>query len=147
MGLLLVHVAATFVMVGIIWFVQVVHYPLFAKVGRTGFSAYSEAHSRLTGYVVGPPMLVEAATAVLLVLRRPDEVPAALAWAGLALLAGVWLSTALLQSPRHGRLALGFDAGTYRFLVASNWARTVLWSLRGVLVLWMAAGAAGAPSG
>ena len=145
--LLVAHLAATLVMVGVIWFVQVVHYPLFAKVGRTGFSAYSEAHSRLTGYVVGPPMLVEAATAVLLILRRPDEVPAALAWAGLALLAGVWLSTALLQSPRHGRLALGFDARTYRSLVASNWARTALWSLRGVLVLWMAAGAAGAPSG
>ena len=137
--LLLAHVAATLVMVGIIWFVQIVHYPLFGRVGREEFAAYSEAHSRLTGFVVGPPMLVEAATAVLLVLRRPDGVPAFPAWTGLLLLAGVWLSTALLQSPQHKRLSLGFDHRSHRFLVASNWARTALWSLRGPLVLWMAA--------
>ncbi len=55
-------------MVGVIWFVQVVHYPLFSRVGDSGFAAYSGAHSRLTGFVVGPPMLVEAATAVALVI-------------------------------------------------------------------------------
>ena len=57
---LLAHVAATLFMVGVIWFVQVVHHPLFSRVGPEKFSLYSEAHSRLTTYVVGPPMLVEA---------------------------------------------------------------------------------------
>ena len=137
--LLLVHLTATLVMVGIIWFVQIVHYPLFGRVGAEGFSAYSEAHSRLTGFVVGPPMLTEAATAILLPFIRPEAVPAAAAWTGLLLLAGIWLSTALLQSPRHRDLGGGFDACTHRFLVASNWLRTVLWSARGLLVLWMAA--------
>ena len=55
---LLVNLAATLFMVGIIWFVQVVHYPLFARVGSRGFILYSKAHSRLTTYVVGLPMLV-----------------------------------------------------------------------------------------
>ena len=96
MSALLVHLAATFYMVGVIWFVQVVHYPLFAKVGATGFAAYSRTHSRLTGFVVGPPMLVEAATAVALVVYRPEGVSALLAWTGLVLLALVWASTALL---------------------------------------------------
>lgn len=63
-------------MVGVIWFVQVVHYPLFVRVGPSGFSTYSGAHSRLTGYVVGPPMLVEMATAIPLLVVRPIEVPA-----------------------------------------------------------------------
>ena len=62
----LAHVAATLFMVGLIWFVQIVHYPLFGSVGRGGFAGYSQAHSRLTGFVVGPPMLVEAGTAVAL---------------------------------------------------------------------------------
>jgi hypothetical protein len=92
---LLVHVAATLFMVGVIWFVQVVHYPLFSRVGPEKFSLYSEAHSRLTTYVVGPPMLVEAATALLLVFRRPEGVPLAAALIGLALVAAVWFSTAL----------------------------------------------------
>ena len=137
--LLLAHLTATLFMVGVIWFVQVVHYPLFARVGPEGFSFYSEAHSRLTSYVVGPPMLVEAATALLLVFRRPEGVPLAAALSGLALVAVIWLSTALLQVPRHDILGSGFDRRAWSGLVLSNWARTIAWSIRGALVLWMAA--------
>ncbi len=56
---LLAHLAATLFMAGVIWFVQVVHYPLFSRIGSEKFSLYSNAHSRLTTCVVGPPMLVE----------------------------------------------------------------------------------------
>lgn len=136
---LLVNLAATLVMVGIIWFVQIVHYPLFGSVGTRGFPAYSEAHTRLTGFVVGPPMLAEAATSVLLIIARPQAIPAGAAWTGLLLVAGIWLSTALLQAPHHRYLGRGFDASSHRFLVTSNWLRTILWSIRGLLVLWMAA--------
>ena len=133
--LLLVHAAATLFMVGVIWFVQVVHYPLFARVSPSSFSAYSVRHTRLTGLVVGPPMLLEAATAVALVLWNPPGVSVSLLWAGLFVVAGIWLSTALLQAPRHTTLGDGFDPAVHRFLVTSNWLRTVLWSLRGLLVL------------
>jgi hypothetical protein len=141
--LLLAHAAATLFMVGIIWFVQVVHYPLFARVGAAGFAAYSTRHTRLTGLVVGPPMLVEAVTAVALVVRTPPEVSNWLLWAGLVLLAGIWLSTVLLQSRRHTELGLGFDLSAHRSLVGSNWVRTVLWSLRGLIVLWILSEAMG----
>ncbi len=140
---LLAHLAATLFMVGVIWFVQVVHYPLFSRVGSERFVPYSEAHSRLTTYVVGPPMIIEAATALLLVFSRPEGVSLATALIGLALVAVVWLSTALLQVPRHTTLGSGFDRRAWSGLVLSNWVRTVAWSARGVLVLWMAARAIG----
>ena len=140
---LLANAAATMFMVGVIWFVQIVHYPLFSRVGVSGFAAYSGAHSRLTGLVVGPPMLVEAATAVALVIRTPPGISASLAWTGLVLLVAIWLSTALLQSPRHTELGRGFDVPSHRYLVTSNWLRTVLWSLRGLIVLWILAEAMG----
>jgi len=133
--LLLAHAAATLFMVGVIWFVQLVHYPLFARVGRPGFAAYSGSHARLTGLVVGPPMLLEAATAVALVVWTPPGISVPLVWVGLILVAGIWLSTAFLQSPRHTTLGRGFDPSAHRFLVTSNWLRTVLWSLRGLVVL------------
>ena len=99
---LLVHLAATLVMVGVIWFVQIVHYPLFCGVGSGSFALYySDAHSRLTTYVVGPPMLIEAATTLLLVFRCPEDLPLAAALVGLALVGVVWLSIALLQVPHH----------------------------------------------
>ncbi|HEX7170157.1 MAG TPA: hypothetical protein VF206_04945 [Rubrobacter sp.] len=141
--LLLAHAAATLFMVGIIWFVQVVHYPLFARVGAAGFAAYSATHARLTGLVVGPPMLVEAATAIALVVSTPPKVSSWLLWVGLVLLAGIWLSTALLQSPSHTELGRGFDLSAHRSLVGSNWVRTVLWSLRGLIVLWILSEAMG----
>jgi hypothetical protein len=137
--ILLAHLAATLFMVGVIWFVQVVHYPLFSRVGPEKFSLYSEVHSRLTTYVVGPPMFVEALTALLLVFQRPEGVPLAAALIGLALVVAVWLSTALLQVPRHTTLGSGFDRRAWSGLVLSNWVRTVAWSARGGLVLWMAA--------
>ena len=126
-------------MVGVIWFVQVVHYPLFARVGEDGFAPYSEAHSRLTTYVVGPPMLLEAATALVLVFRRPEGIPPWAALAGLGLVALVWASTVLLQVPRHTALGSGFDREAWSGLVLTNWVRTAAWTARGALVLWMVA--------
>jgi hypothetical protein len=41
--------------------------------------------------------------------------------------------------PAHGRLAEGFDAGVHARLVATNWIRTMAWTLRGALVVWWVA--------
>jgi hypothetical protein len=54
-------------MLGLIWFVQIVHYPLFSSVGEREFAGYEIQHSRLTAFVVGPPMLIEALSAIALV--------------------------------------------------------------------------------
>lgn len=137
MTILLANAAATLFMTGLIWFVQVVHYPLFAAVGAAEFPAYSRSHQSLTTLVVGPPMLVEAITAAILVLARPAAIPAWLAWLGLALVGAIWLSTALLQVPAHGKLSSGFSADIGAMLVSTNWIRTAGWSLRGGVVLAM----------
>ncbi|MBK8975675.1 MAG: hypothetical protein IPM29_07100 [Planctomycetes bacterium] len=131
-----VHAAATFVMVGVIWFVQVVHYPLFAAVGRAEFAAWQAANLRRTTWVVAPAMAIEALAAGALTLLRGD----ALAWLGGTLLAVVWLSTALVQVPCHGRLERSFDAAAARRLVRSNWLRTGAWSARGAVALELLSG-------
>jgi hypothetical protein len=46
-------------------------------------------------------MLLEAATAILLVFGRPEGLPFAAGLAGLVLVVLIWLSTALLKAPRH----------------------------------------------
>jgi hypothetical protein len=134
---LLANAAATLFMTGLIWFVQIVHYPLFAAVGSAEFPAYSRAHQSLTTFVVGPPMLIEALTASVLVFVRPAGVPAWLPWSGLVLVGVIWISTALLQIPAHGRLSAGFSEETGALLVSTNWVRTVAWSLRGAVVVAM----------
>jgi hypothetical protein len=134
---LFLHAAATLYMTGLIWFVQVVHYPLFGAVRRESFADYEKKHTQLTGRVVTPPMLVELVTAVALVFRRPAALPAVWVWIGLALLVAIWLSTAFLQVPAHRRLLEGFDADVHRRLVRSNWLRTAAWTARGMLALWL----------
>jgi hypothetical protein len=129
------HAFVTLFMTGLIWFVQVVHYPLFDRVGKAEFAGYERQNTRRTGWVVGGPMLLELALALLLVWS-PGGL---MAWIGLGLLGIVWLSTAIGQMPAHLRLEQGFDAQAYRRLVRGNWIRTVCWTLRGVLAIVMLA--------
>jgi len=137
--ILLLQIVSTWFLVGLIWTIQIVHYPLFAAVGTDRFVAYEASHTRLITFVVGPVMLVEAATAALLVAMRPASVPAWIAWTGLALVIVIWLSTAILQVPDHAKLADGFDSTAHAHLVGTNWIRTIAWTARGLLLaaaLW-----------
>ncbi len=124
-----IHLAATVFMTGLIWFVQVVHYPLFAAVGREQFANYEQLHTTLTTYVVGPVMLLELGTALLVAYSRPGVT----SYLGLGLLAVIWASTAFLQVPKHNVLQYGFDAQAHAALVSTNWIRTVCWTARTVL--------------
>ena len=135
--LLVVHLVATVAMVGLIWFVQVVHYPLFTAVGREQFVAYEDAHRRLTAYVVGPFMAVEGVTALWIAAVPPTGVSRLAAFVGLVLLAVIHASTVFLQVPAHMALSEQFDATTARRLVRTNWIRTAGWSARGLLAAAM----------
>ena len=125
-------------MVGLIWFVQVVHYPMFSLVGTDAFSQYESVHQRLTTYIVAPLMLLELGTAIALVVNRPPEIPVASVWIALILVGVAWLSTAVLQIPAHSALQSGFDDTIHQRLVSTNWIRTtpglvgVCWSFRGL---------------
>jgi len=126
----LVHLVSTLMMAGVILFVQVVHYPLKARVGAGAFPGYQRGHTLRTSWVVVPLMIPELASAAWLAALPPAPTLRPLAWTGLALLGLIWLSTALLQAPDHGRLGGGFDDRVHRRLVRTNWIRTAAWLLR-----------------
>lgn len=133
-AVMLAQLVATLVMVGVIWFVQVVHYPLMARLGRESFAGWQAANLVRTSWVVVPPMLIEAGCA-LLAPFLDTPVPRGELLLGLALLGGVWASTFLLQVPLHTRLEAGFDPLLHLRLVRTNLLRSALWSARGVLVV------------
>lgn len=136
--LLMAQAVASGAMGGLIWFVQIVHYPLFARVTGAGDREYAAEHQRRTAWVVIPFMLVEGAVATLLVIAPPPGVPRAAAVVGLGLVLLVWLSTAAVQMPLHGRLGReGHAPAVVAALVRSNWPRTVLWTARALLAVWM----------
>lgn len=124
-------------MTGVIWMIQLVHYPLFNRVGADAFRAYEAAHASAITLLVMPLMFVELFTALALAASPPDGVPPLIVWVGLGLVGVVWVMTVLVHVPQHNRLALGFDDATYRALVATNWVRTLAWSARSILVIYM----------
>ena len=129
---LVANLAATLFMTGVIWFVQLVHYPLFAYYRDDAFAI----HAQRTAYVVALPMLVEALTAFLLLVKRPTS---PVLWVGLFLVGLIWLSTNFLQIPMHAKLESGFDPTAHQRLVRTNWLRTTAWSARSALMLWAVA--------
>jgi len=140
--LLIVHAAATWALCGLIWIVQLVHYPLFALVGDRAFPGYQAAHTRRITPLVAPLMGAELVTGGLLALEPVAGVDATLMRVGFALIVALWLSTAFLQVPCHARLERSFDARAHRRLVGTNWLRTALWTVRAVMVAVALNGAA-----
>jgi len=135
--LLVLHAAATFSLLGLIWVVQLVHYPSFAWVRREEFSRFAKFHVDRISFIVVPLMFLELFTGAGLCLLRPDRVPAPWAWAGLGMIAAIWLVTALVSVPMHRRLLQGFDEKALRLLLGWNWIRTGLWTLRSAGLIWV----------
>jgi hypothetical protein len=134
MFILIAQVASTWAMVGLIWFVQTVHYPLMGHIGRRGFEDYEKLHMSRTTWVVAPLMLIELGSNLALLLPSAgfDQ---RLLGVGLFLLVVIWLSTYFLQVPQHERLSRGSDELAHRRLVRSNWVRTIAWTARGIWTL------------
>lgn len=134
--LLLLNVVLAAYLTGLIWTVQLVHYPGFALVPATGFAAYHRAHLRRMGWVVMAPMVAE----LLLAAAWTWVAGTAVAWAGLGLLLVIWAVTFFVSVPLHNRLVTDGPAyATVYGLVRTNWLRTLAWTVRLVVlgaVLW-----------
>lgn len=133
--LFLIHLFMTIYMTGIIWMVQIVHYPLMGRVGEAYFVAYERSHTMLMSFVVGPQMIIELGTAVLLALQMKNL--QGLWWVNLVLIGIIWASTFFIQVPLHETLSNGFEKTAHLKLVHSNWIRTVAWTIRAGLVLYL----------
>ena len=148
---LIAQIMASTTMAAIAWFVQMIHYPLFAVVQSSGGTTveaaglprsaardYHNENLRRTRPVVLLPMAVEAASATWLAFFPPAAVGRGPAIAGLSLVAIVILSTALVQVPLHESLRSGdAPAETVNRLVRSTRIRTVAWTARAMLAAWM----------
>ena len=124
-------------MTGVIWFVQIVHYPLFIFADKESFPEFSKTHSNSTGYVVILPMLLELMTALMLLFLYQTSPFYKYYIAAFILLTVIWISTFLIQVPVHKKLPGGYNKNRIEILVKYNWIRTVGWSLRTILLLYL----------
>lgn len=134
MSVLVVSAAATWAMAGVIWTMQLVHYPQLGELSALRPATAAANHQRRITWVVGPLMAAEGVTALMLLFARPSTMSTASAWAAAALLGLALASTVLVQVPHHGRLSAGHDDGLVRDLIRFNWIRTAAWTMRAVLL-------------
>ncbi len=136
--LLFATLLLTVFMTGVIWFVQMVHYPIFLKVTPSSFTEFHQAHTVWTGRVVMLPMILELIGATgLLWIRWESSLPNGLNYVAFGLLVAVWGITGLVSVPLHNRLAGGYDAVVIHQLIYSNWLRTAAWTLRSGILLYL----------
>ena len=130
--MLVLHLIATSVMVGVIWVIQLVHYPSFHFVELKQYNTFQRFHMSRISYVVIPAMLTELFTLILIVISM-DQIDT-LVHASAILLIFIWLMTAVFFSGVHQKLTLGYDQTVVDKLVKLNWGRTLLWTLRLLLI-------------
>jgi len=135
--LLVLILAASWTMVGLIWFVQIVHYPLLSIVPASNAVEVATEHQRRTAWVVMLPMAVQGFTSLGLMRWVPTGVSTWLPWANGVFVAIALASTVLLSVPRHARMAENPDEQVGRELVLTNWPRTIAWTACGVLLAAM----------
>jgi hypothetical protein len=126
-----IHLAVTWMLVGLIWVVQILVYPQFQKVAAAEFNAYHFSHCLRIGLIVAPLLFTEIATSAWLLYAGQRTLPFVIS---LGLIPVVWLCTAVFQAPMHIKLMRGFDAPLIHRLILTNWIRTLAWTARGVLV-------------
>ena len=131
--ILLFHILSTAIMCGVVWFVQMIHYPLFAFVEGDNFAKFEKEHIRLTKFLIMPAMLVEIATAIILIFDTPLSLN--YSYINLFVLGLIWISTFFIQVPLHSKLSSAKNESIIKRLIATNWIRTILWTGRLVLLL------------
>ena len=139
MTTLVIAATASWAMVGLIWMVQLVHYPMLAMYSAAAPATAAADHQRRISWVVGPLMVAEGFSALILLAERPATMPAWSAWAAAALLGVALTSTVMVQVPLHARLAERHDVRDAAQLISSNWVRTAAWTMRGLLLAWVLA--------
>jgi len=117
-------------MTGVIWFVQLVKYPMLRPPGEDTPETYHLEYTRRMGRVVAPVMVLELILQCLWMVREPGLA----SYLAGSLLSLIWVSTFALQVPRHQKLCQNYTPALHRALVRGNWIRTLAWSARAAIL-------------
>ena len=122
-------------MFGVIWIMQIVHYPLMRFVSGEQFARFETAHRVRISWVVGPLMLIEGVCVLAFLFAPPAGLPWWLPWVGAGVEAIAIGTTVFVSAPLHERLNAHFDEATLHRLVATNWIRTIAWTCRAAVAI------------
>ena len=128
-----VHFLSTSLMVGIIWVIQLLHYPTFHFIKESDYVEFQHFHMQRISFIVVPVMIIELLSGFMLVYYFRSN----LLILCLIILLFIWLITFVFFTKLHQSLLDGYDKKIVDKLVKINWSRTVLWSLRLIILIYI----------
>ncbi|MGD8658216.1 MAG: hypothetical protein PVJ35_07835 [Desulfobacterales bacterium] len=125
------NIAISWGLLLLIWLVQIIIYPGLSRIPSNDFVNYHSWYVVRISAIVLPLMIGEAIITIAWAVWAKVSIYAAVA-VGFVVI--IWLSTFLLQVPIHKKLRSGKEDSHIKRLVATNWIRTIAWSLKAVWV-------------
>ena len=126
--LLIAHLIFSSVMTGVIWVIQIVHYPSFHFIEKELYTAFQKFHMNKISIIVMPIMLAELITGIMLLFDKSSK--SFFLITSLIILILIWAITGVFFSKVHSKLIFGYQELVVNQLVVMNWIRTLLWTLR-----------------
>ena len=136
--LFMIHLVSTSFMVGVIWIVQLVHYPTFLFIDEQKSYDFQKFHMSRISYIVMPAMTTELFSGIYIYIYSNMAIDSNLFLLALTILIINWVITALVFVKMHNKLLINYKIEIISLLVKWNWLRTLLWSVRLILLLRMA---------
>ena len=128
------HLIFSAIMVGVIWVIQLVHYPAFHFIDKDMYASFQKFHMNKISIIVIPIMLAELITGMMLFLDKSSKSPFLII--SFVILVLIWLITGVFFSKAHNELMTGYQELVVNQLVVMNWIRTLLWTLRLLLLTY-----------
>ena len=121
-----IHSLVDFGMCVVLWLVQLVIYPSFLRVEPSELIAWHKAYTFRVSFVILPLMLGQLVIAILSVW----EDPSILEWVAFTFVLVCWILNFFVSVPLHRKIEQNDTTEeTRQKLIATNWPRTILWSV------------------
>ena len=131
----LLNLVLSFIAVGLIWTIQLVHYPSMKFIPKERFVEYHNFHSMRISILAMPLMLAELVTSLMLFYQNFNNAIQTIFLSNLIIVVLIWLSTFLIQVPLHNALSKEKNTKKLSKLICTNWIRTILWTCRSALMI------------
>ena len=128
-----IHFLSTSLMVGIIWVIQLLHYPAFHFIKESDYVEFQHFHMQRISFIVVPVMVLELFSAFMMVYYIQSN----LLILCFIILLFIWLITFIFFTKLHQSLLGGYDNTIVDKLVRINWSRTILWSIRLIILIYI----------
>ena len=129
----LIQFISNSVLLGIILVTQFITYPSFLSVSEHKFYHFHNKYVNRISFIVIPFMIFELFSLGYISYILNDF----LLIKSLIILLSIWLSTFIIMVPLHNKLSLNYEKEIVVKLINYNWLRTILWSMKLVLILYI----------